>query len=250
MEYLWLKFAHIIAFVYWLGGDLGTFFGSQYVIKTDIGAQARAIALKIMLACDQGPKMAMPLIFPIGLQMAVISNLVSIPFSVMMMIWSIAVLWLANVLYLHVSENAAGKALVTRVDFYLRLLVVLLISVYAIAGLIDSSLIRADYISYKMLIFALLVSFGLMVRVSLKDFMPAFAELKASGASDSINARMTRSMKLAKPWVWGIWVGLFANAMIGLHLFNGSTALLILTVVTALSPLPLLAIARKRYGGQ
>ena len=35
-EYLLLKFAHLRAFVYWLGGDLGTFLASRYVIRDDL----------------------------------------------------------------------------------------------------------------------------------------------------------------------------------------------------------------------
>ena len=57
MELLFFKYAHIIAMVYWLGGDLGTFFASNQVINRGLSPQARQTALKIMLACDRAPKL-------------------------------------------------------------------------------------------------------------------------------------------------------------------------------------------------
>jgi hypothetical protein len=70
MEYLLLKYLHILGFVYWLGGDLGTFLSSRYLVNRTIGNEARLVATKIMLACDQGPKLAMPMMFAIGLHLA------------------------------------------------------------------------------------------------------------------------------------------------------------------------------------
>ncbi|KKL67975.1 hypothetical protein LCGC14_2129660, partial [marine sediment metagenome] len=110
VEYLLFKYAHVIAFVYWLGGDLGTFFGSKYVAKPELSPQTRAIALKIMLACDQGPKIAMPLIFPFGLQMASQLGVVNISASLLIAIWLIAAVWVVNVRYMYTTDNQAAKA--------------------------------------------------------------------------------------------------------------------------------------------
>ena len=40
---------HVLLFVYWLGGDLGVFYSSKFVVRPDISPEARAIAAKIML---------------------------------------------------------------------------------------------------------------------------------------------------------------------------------------------------------
>ena len=67
--YLLIKYAHLLAFVYWLGGDLGTFLASRQVVNSSNSPEARSVALKIMLACDMGPKLAMPIILPLGMQL-------------------------------------------------------------------------------------------------------------------------------------------------------------------------------------
>jgi hypothetical protein len=242
--YLFAKLAHILGFVYWLGGDLGTFFGSKYVIDPSKSPEARAMALKIMLACDQGPKIAMPLIFPLGMEMAANLGLVEVILPLRWAVWIVAIIWCFNVNYLYFSKNIAVKKIVTRIDFWIRIAAVITITAYAIIGLAEEQLIKADWISHKMLIFAVMVVFGLLIRIALKPFPADFRLLMTEGSSDALNARLTRQMKLAKPWVWGIWAGLFANAMIGVHLLNGS---IMLVVFVCLLPLPLLYLANRRY---
>lgn len=238
------KLAHILGFVYWLGGDLGTFFGSKYVIDPTKSPEARALALKIMMACDQGPKIAMPFMFSLGLSMANSVGLLEIPLMVEALVWLIAIVWCFNVNYLYFSSSAVIKSMVSQIDFWIRILAVIAIVGYAMVGLVNDLLVGAEWLSYKMLIFAAMVVFGLMVRVVLKSFPADFHQLMVEGPSDALNARITRQMKLAKSWVWGIWVGLFANAMIGVHLLNGSMMLVVLVCVV---PLPLLYWASRRY---
>jgi hypothetical protein len=217
-EYLLLKFFHVLAFVYWLGGDLGTFLSSRYVVRTDIGTEARSTALKIMLACDQGPKSCMPLIFPLGLQMGQSSGVTDLPAWTMLLVWVLAVVWSINVQYLYFTDNQTGKARVTRFDFGMRLMVIALILFYAGAALLQDGWISADWMAWKMLIFAAMVGCGLVVRVKLRPFVIAFGQMMTSGASAETNYAMVTSLAQVRPWVWLIWLGLFINAALGLHL--------------------------------
>ena len=69
----------------------------------------RRVALKIMLACDQGPKLAMPAIFACGYQMAVSMQLLLAPGWVTALVWLACLIWFGNVLVLHLK---AGTPLV------------------------------------------------------------------------------------------------------------------------------------------
>lgn len=217
-EYLLLKFAHVIAFVYWLGGDLGTFIASRYVVDDRIGSEARAIALKIMLACDQGPKLAMPLILPLGIHMAVISGLMQIPAWALILVWLLAAVWLGNVLILYFNEGKPFTRRLSKADLVFRIAVVIALSGLALTGFGEASLIGATWVSWKLLVFAALVACGIAIRINLKPFVPAFVKLMSEGPSESVNAAMRDSVARCQPFVWTIWAGLFLNAAIGLHL--------------------------------
>lgn len=219
-EYLILKFAHIVAFVYWLGGDLGTFLASRYVVNPGIGTEARSVALKIMLACDQGPKMSMPLILPLGIHMASISGLMPLPLWALVIMWLLAAVWLGNVLVLYFNEGKAFTAKLSQFDLYFRIVVVTGLVIYAVMGLLDSAPIKADWLSWKLIIFAALVGCGIAIRINLKPFVPAFVKLMTEGPSDEVNNTMAASVGRCRPFVWAIWLGLFVNAALGLHLIG------------------------------
>ncbi|MGK0499269.1 MAG: hypothetical protein ACJAYG_000905 [Oceanicoccus sp.] len=220
MDYLLLKYAHIIAFVYWLGGDLGTFFGSKYVAKPELSPQTRAVALKIMLACDQGPKIAMPLIFPLGLEMLSRTGIVSLPAWAIWSVWLVAIVWLINVRFMYTTSNQAAKAKVAKFDWWLRIAVIIGVVVYAVMGLMDSGLISANWAAYKMLIFAALIFFGMMIRKNLEPFIVAFGKMMREGASDEGNAIIEVALHSVHPWVYAIWAGLLINAALGVHLLG------------------------------
>jgi len=221
MDYLLLQYAHIIAFVYWLGGDLGTFVASSYVVKRDLGTEARSTALKIMLACDQGPKLAMPLIFALGLQMASLSGLIQLPGAVIIGMWMITLYWTGNVLVLYFNEGKPFTQKLAVIDLYFRIAVVAGLLAFAGNGLTsDSSPIGADWLAYKILIFAAMVTCGIFIRIKLKPFIPAFVTMMQEGASEETDDIMANSLQKARVFVWGIWAGLFINAAIGLHIIG------------------------------
>lgn len=217
-EYLLLKFAHVIAFAYWLGGDLGTFVASNYVVKRNITDDSRHIALKIMLACDQGPKLAMPLIFPLGFHMAVIGQFIAVPDWLLVTVWLLSLYWFATVLVLHFNEGKAFVAILGTMDLYFRFAIVIGLVTLAVEGLTQAKMISTEWIVYKILIFAALVVCGIFIRINLKPFIPAFGNMMAHGASEESNSAMEQSIQRCRPFVWCIWLGLFVNTALGMHL--------------------------------
>jgi len=220
MEYLILKYLHIIAFVYWLGGDLGTFIASKHVIRRDISPEARHIALKIMLACDQGPKVAMPLILPLGFHLSVLMGLIDAPTWLLVVVWVICLDWCANVLALYFNESKPFTESLARIDFKFRIGVIALLTLFAGHSLITDGLISADWVAWKILIFAAMVTSGLFIRVNLKPFIPAFGEMMQNGATEKTDNTMHNSVIKCRPFVWFIWAGLFLNTAIGTHIIG------------------------------
>jgi hypothetical protein len=218
-EYLLFKFAHLIAFVYWLGGDLGTFLASREVINREHSPATRHVALKIMLACDMGPKLAMPLILPLGIQLAASGGWLPLPTWLLLTIWGLGLYWFAVVMTLFLNEGKAFTNGLMRVDFWFRVAVAVALAAWALQAIIAGSGM-ASWIAYKLLVFAALVGCGILIRINLAPFVPAFGDLMANGPSEENNSAMERSIGRCRPWVWCIWGGLFINAALGIHLIG------------------------------
>lgn len=218
--YLSLKLLHIVAMVYWLGGDLGTFFASRFVVDPKLSPAQRGTALKIMLGCDQGPKLCMPLIFAIGFSMSTHMGFISAPAYIDAVVWTVALLWFANVNYLYFTGNAPAKARLSQIDLWFRVLVVVGLTTAALHALLADSAIRADWLAVKILIFAGLVACGIYIRIQLKPFVAAFGQLMSKGSSADVEATLTDSIGRCRPAVYLIWTGLLINAALGLHLIQ------------------------------
>ena len=65
-----MLYVHVLALVYWLGGDLGTFLSSRHVLRSELGVESRQTAFNILMECDMGPRLAMPLILGSGFHLS------------------------------------------------------------------------------------------------------------------------------------------------------------------------------------
>jgi len=63
-----------------------------------------------------------------------------------------------------------------------------------------------------------MIACGLMVRIKLKPFGPAFAKLVAGNPSQADEDALEGSISATRPWVMVIWLGLLLSAALGLHL--------------------------------
>jgi hypothetical protein len=206
---------HIILFCYWLGGDIGVFYSSNFVVNDDLSRETRLTAAKIMLGCDLVPKVCMTLMLTVGGILTEFHGVHHHPWQ-MLIILLLGPLWLTMVLILHFKHNASYIPFLTKFDFYFRWVLVtsiILSTFYAISvGRLDDN----SWIAIKLLGFAFLVFCGLMIRINLSGFSATYLKILASDYSDEDNQKMADSLKAVKPWVLTIWVVLVIEAALGI----------------------------------
>ena len=103
-------------------------------------AESRHVALKIMLACDMGPKFAMPLILAPGPAPGLAGGMLSLSGGAVALAWAVCLYWFCVVLVLFVSEANPSPSPCQTIDFYFRIVVVLVILKYATSVLVNNPL--------------------------------------------------------------------------------------------------------------
>ena len=209
-------FVHVLALVYWLGGDLGTFLSSRHVLRSELGVESRQTAFKILMECDMGPRLAMPLILGSGFHLSGLRWPGLLPEGTAVIGWLVVMVWVALVAAIHSSVGQRFPSL-TQWDLRLRFALVgglLGVGGYALtAGL-------PGWLALKITIFATLVACGIAVRFALKPFAMAYVGMVTDGPSDERNAAMITHMSVVRRYVWVIWVGLFVNTALGLRVIT------------------------------
>lgn len=211
-----LLLIHLILFVYWLGGDLGVFYSSGFVADGSLSTEARTTAAKIMLGCDLVPKICMSLMLTVG---GLLSATMGIehPSWQLVGIVLIGPFWLGMVLVLHFKHHARFIPALTKFDFYFRCLVVVGLIASCVYAYSTGRLEGAQWLILKILIFAVLVFCGLMIRVNLGGFSATYLKLiQGQTPSHDDNRLMQRSLKVVRIWVVTIWVLLLVQAWLGI----------------------------------
>lgn len=212
-----LKLLHLLCFVYWLGGDLGTFYASGFVRRRELPPAARVMAATIMNGTDVAPRLCMPLTLASGVHLAVAAGWVALPATAVATVWAACAAWLALVLVLQRGVDASWQALLVRLDFGGRIVVAGGAGALAVAGLLGLWLQPLPWLALKLGCFAATVFCGLMIRVHVRPFGPAFARLVRQGADEAGDVAIAQALGRARPWVVGIWGLLLLAAYTGLH---------------------------------
>jgi hypothetical protein len=214
-----LKLAHLLCLVYWLGGDLGVFYSSFFVADEKRSPETRVAAAKILFALDQAPRLCMPLILGLGVHLAVRLGMIRAPFELVLGTWLLVAAWVGMVLVLHFKHGGKMVKILMPIDFWFRGVFVASVTGLCLWNLFGQGTLLIDWASWKLLLFAATVMCGLMIRVRLRPFAPAFMRLKAETHDASDNAAIRRALTGTRPFVIAIWVALLLESALGVHVF-------------------------------
>ena len=218
-EYLLLKFLHVLGFAYWLGGDLGTYIASRSAVKAGVDGTSQATAIRIMLACDLSPRLAMPLMFTVGFHLAILVGALHAPAWAPLLVWCIGLGWLASATYLALNHfDSPFNRILARADLGFRALCSVTLLLWGAKECLSPALVTGNWLAFKLVLFGWTVLAGIAVRMALRDFAPALLRLYQSSDDQVAIDTLRRCILACRPWVWSIWAALFLNAALGLHL--------------------------------
>lgn len=206
---------HIVLFCYWLGGDIGVFYSSKFVVDPKLSDDTRLIAAKIMLGCDLLPRICMSLMLTVGGLLSHYMGITHEPWQLAAIIL-LGPIWLGLVLTLHFAHNASFVPALTRIDFYFRGLIIASIIASCIYAYASGRLVDAPWLLIKLMGFAFLIFCGLMIRINLKGFVDTYVKLISHTQTDADNQNMIASLNKVRPWVITIWVVLVIEAAVGI----------------------------------
>lgn len=221
-------FLHIALLTYWLGSDVGVFYSSKFAVNPDVSTSGRAVAMKIMHMVDLAPRICLILMLPSGVTLMAATPLGSDIFAgwPLALAWIGSLAWLALMLSAFFRAPAKHAALTLRADLVVRSSIAVgLLGAALYAFVVDEPFgvdTNPKWLAGKVAAYALCIASGIMIRMSLKPFGPAFAALMSTGSTPEVERDISRSMRAAVPWVIAIWVLVGVAAFLGV--FKPGTA--------------------------
>jgi hypothetical protein len=207
---------HVLLFVYWLGGDLGVFYSSKFVVKSDISPEARATAAKIMLGLDLIPRVCMSLMLTVG---GILTEFIGLPHPLYQKVGIVLLgpVWLFCVIYLHFRHGSKAHPAVAKFDMFIRWAVVIGLPISLWWHWESNNMADYPWVAGKLLVFAFLVFCGIMVRRTIGPFFAVQMKCRTGKMpTDEENAAQRKSLSQVRVWVFMIWAGVFLSGFVGI----------------------------------
>ena len=217
ISYAVLLLLHVLLFVYWLGADLAVLYSAHFAADPARSVETRATISDIMAFIDMFPRLSVPLIGAVGVQLAVLGGYTALPGAALMGTWTLALLWVINGLYLYRNRRAPEVNLgARRFDLLLRCVVLLLALSAAIAGSAGVGPFTSGFLVVKLLAFAAAIVLSLLLRRLFAPCRPALNRIIAGAGDDGDAAILQRTLGRSRPVVFCLWGAAVVAAAAGL----------------------------------
>lgn len=216
-----VKWLHVLLFGVWLGSDYGTFLSSRILLQSDKSAETRATAARMMVLFDVGPRVALVLTLPAGITLASWLGFIGGGVGLRIGVWIAALVWLGILLFVELREEHPARERLRQLDLGIRVVLAVALVVGAVVSLASASgPFRSadgpplDYVAWKALIFGIILTMGIGIRLKLKAFGPAFGAALAN-SNEQTEATLRSSLYRTYPFVMTIWVLVLSAGWLG-----------------------------------
>jgi len=219
LDYAFWQYLHILLFVYWLGADLGVFLAARYVARGDLSLDERLRFLDLLLKIDMGPRTALILILPVGATLANGLGAVEGLGRLLPAVWVLAMAWLALAWHIAMRPQHPSAPVCTRIDRVIRILMAGALAITGGLSLLYGEPVHAPWLAVKLLLFAGVITLGLLLRGVLRDWADGFGMLRRVGAGSAAatdaNARIAAAHRRSTPYAMLLWLLVAAIAWLG-----------------------------------
>lgn len=213
--YTILVILHVLLFAYWLGADWGVYVNSKYVADSRLSLDERRRFLQASFRIDLMPRIAFTLLLPVGMQIAAFYGAWPHFGVVMVGAWCFALAWLAlNIVSYRWQGTPKGNRL-RSIDQYARMALAPVLAGVGICSLLTGSPVAARFVALKLIVFALMIVVGLVLRAIMKNWAEGFRRLAVEGPSAAVDELFQRSLGKARYVAFGMWSLSGAMAILG-----------------------------------
>lgn len=213
-----LKWVHILALVYWLGGEWGIFQTSYNIINRKLPMDERRRHMETAYRIDILSRTGILLLFPLGFHMGNYWGVQPFGGWAITACWVLFAAWLTLCWSAFIFRETDRGIKLTLLDERIRYVFIPLITICALSSLFGEGPFNAGtaqkWFSTKILIFAFLLVIGLYLRFIMREWTMMFRIL-AQKQDDEVERRLERSIDQSRYVAYVYWIGIASVAFLG-----------------------------------
>lgn len=210
-----LVYAHVLAFVFWLGGDLGVaLLGSAFRDRSK-SLETRLEILRLLGVVDMGPRTAWVAMVPLSITLVDVGGYWDVPTALVIGAWLIGAAWMALTWRIHLASPGPATAKLKTFEFWVKIAITCFYGTLGILALLGQGPLQANWLGYKALTFAAIFVVAIMIDVAGKPVGPLLMKVIEEGSSDLTEIPLRRAMDKARLWVWATYILLIIVGFLG-----------------------------------
>ena len=214
-----LKWVHILAMVYWLGGEWGVFQTSYNVINRKLPMEERKRHMETAYRIDILARTGIILLFPLGMHMGHIYGIQPWGGAFLIGMWVFFLAWLALCWAGFIYRETDRGIVITKADEAVRFVFIPLIVIASIASLLGYGPFEAlpgqRWFSWKVLIFSFLLMLGLKLRFIMREWTELFRVLAMDPDNAQAEETLEKSIRVGRGIAYVYWIGIGTVAFLG-----------------------------------
>jgi hypothetical protein len=218
-----LRWLHIIAMVYWLGGEWGVFQTSYKVVNPALSYEERMRHMDTAYRIDLLARLGIISLLPLGLHMGYIWGMwgdrsTGEGAALVPLIWVVYAAVLAVTIGAFATRGKPIWKLLSGIEDWTRYIAIPTLLIVSLWSLHGNGPFNAGegqkWYSAKMFTFGLMLCIGVILRWIMHEWQGKFAVL-AQGRDAAVEAKLNSSIQLGRTFAYMYWIGIMLTAFFG-----------------------------------
>jgi len=214
-----LRLLHILAMVYWLGGEWGVFQTSRHVINSKLAMDERRRHMETAYRIDILARTGIIMLLPLGLHLGHRWGVQPYGGAILAMFWVLGFAWLSLCWAAFIYRETDTGIRLTKIDEAVRFVLIPVLLISSISSFLGYGPFNAEegqrWYATKILLYSVLLMMGLKLRFIMREWTMLFRRIAAEGSSPAIENQLARSLRIGRGIAYCYWVGIATVAFFG-----------------------------------
>ena len=213
-----LRWLHIVAMVYWLGGEWGVFQTSYKVVNPALSLEERGRHMDTAYRIDIMARTGIISLLPLGLHMGHLWGVQPFGGHWLTLMWLLWLVWMGITWGAFALRGSKRGTQLSNVEDWTRYILIPLLITAGLSSLSGYGPFLAEegqrWFSAKILTFGSLLIIGVVLRLIMHEWRALFPVL-AKGPNPDVEAKLKRSIQLGRNIAYLYWFGILLTGFFG-----------------------------------
>ncbi|MEM9234162.1 MAG: hypothetical protein AAGA69_07985 [Pseudomonadota bacterium] len=213
-----LRWLHIVAMVYWLGGEWGVFQTSYKVVNPALSLEERGRHMETAYRIDILARTGIISLLPLGLHMGYLWTVQPLGGGWLVLMWILWAIWMGITWGAFANRGKPLGNLLSDIEDWTRYILIPTLIILALSSLLGNGPFSVGpgqyWFSAKILTYGSLLIIGVILRLIMHEWRKMFPVL-AEGPNPEVEAKLKKSIRLGRSVAYLYWFGILMTAFFG-----------------------------------